>query len=161
LSTWVIQSALLVFFLIILIISNGKHRTHIVLYSECLPWIVPPKFKQPSEARWLSGFWQNLLMAKNVKKSIPRHFDRAMQKLVWTDDIEKKVWDYNNQGCQIFLGTTNRNGKKYSQWLQIIPKGHICNIPTGHETISVPRPSKIYQNDIIGLQIYIPSGNPA
>jgi hypothetical protein len=67
------------------------------------------------------------------------------------------------QVCQIFIGTTYQNGKKYTKWPQIIPQGPILyqttvNRPNGHKiykTLPLQDPKKFPQIGIFGLKIYL------
>jgi hypothetical protein len=59
-----------------------------------------------------------------------------------------------DQGCQIFLGTTYQNGKKYTEILQNIPNGQkifqngrtINQIYKKYTTLSISKPSNTYPN---------------
>jgi hypothetical protein len=56
-------------------------------------------------------------------------------------EMRKKFFFRVKQGCQIFLGTTYQNGKKYTKWPQNRPNGR-KNIPTP----SIASPTQIYPN---------------
>jgi hypothetical protein len=102
------------------------------------------------------------------------------------DDMDRQTQE---QGCHIFLRTTYQSVEKYTKWPQNIPNSHkmsqmttkypkwLQNIPNGHKISqiatkypkwphNIPRfsiswPSTIYSNMFFGMNIYVPSGNPA